>query len=949
MKELFEKFLMHLCLTGIGIIAVAAFARYTLPAVAQKVKATTEAMRRNGVIAAFIAVVFVCGMIVYGSTKNNAPLNDPPARTQMIVSPTAAVESRPAHIEGEIVRAGHQAVSPSPVPTNAIGRVEKWWRRGALNDGHIVTFDEDWRFPHGTSHLASIEVWSSGAVYASAKDPTPIAELVAKLSLAPHDTEVFAGRTTNNTYRIEWHGGHPNRDPSQTADASIELFRNGNVIVAESGVSVAIPYSIPFPHDGYGQDEAWVRANFTNADEILSIGYRQWVERQVGVGLANGLYQFSAEFLVDPPEPTELYIGDYSVCVTNAGVYSFVLEKGTEYEFGTWPFNDGVDYWAQDDMASGSPMLRSIWGGGGSPGEWTIDGGWNWLSVPTVYLGQYYAGYCSWWPTLQGTPDVTHLRATDFPQLFSAVVSDYPNPDGLNYEWYSSDDNVMIMSPHSRETLVAVDSMPSWDVFDLSVSTEINGQPYFSSVRICYGTNETPVASLRMSAPKVVFVNDDGRTSRWYRVSAQLVSPTPTNAVLSIAHAGGAQVRFATDPEGLNGLVLSNVNLAVASPMSSAGYEFFFAATNNNCAGTFTATCTLADSTVLTANREYKVIEPLRKLVCKEQVSGMYCNPSRLVYGTNAWLKVGVNGQFSASEVQWRVVSGPGRIVSRNDGEWAVSVEPTAPSGEVVVEAAFGNDSPIQPRFVLPIVAKRRIPIGACVVVDSTGNPACSEHEIEERIRKANETYAQAGVEFYLSSPILFLNEPSFSVISEHNVKTNASGRISTWGVCPQVTNLLNRVDCGISNATVKLVWVSRIINGTPIAFTLRRRRCCIFSANYRASDSPVPHEIGHAMGLDDIYERRKRDARDMLVDGGLPVNSSVFDDLSHDWGESDGRAFYEESDTHSGIIKRCLMHGRDTGGIDIPYSRIEGFSATSRHVFDTMKVSIGASNIRED
>ena len=307
MKELFEKFLMQLCLFGIGMIAVAAFVRYMLPTVSQKTKAATEALRRNGVIAAFIAVVFVCGMIVYGSTKNNTPSNDPPAQAQVLSNPAVAVEALPAHIEGAIVRAGHQAVSPSPVPSNALGRVEKWWRRGALNDGHIVTFDDDWRFPHGTNHLASIEVWSSGAVYASAKDPTPIAELVAKLSLAPHDTEVFAGRTTNNTYRIEWHGGHPNRDPSQTADASIELFRNGNVIVAESGVSVAIPYSIPFPHDGYGQDEVWVRANFTNADEILSIGYRQWVERQVGVGLANGLYQFSAEFLVDPPEPTELF------------------------------------------------------------------------------------------------------------------------------------------------------------------------------------------------------------------------------------------------------------------------------------------------------------------------------------------------------------------------------------------------------------------------------------------------------------------------------------------------------------------------------------------------------------------------------------------------------------------------------------------------------------------
>ena len=80
-----------------------------------------------------------------------------------------------------------------------------------------------------------------------------------------------------------------------------------------------------------------------------------------------------------------------------------------------------------------------------------------------------------------------------------------------------------------------------------------------------------------------------------------------------------------------------------------------------------------------------------------------------------------------------------------------------------------------------------------------------------------------------------------------------------------------------------------------------------------------------------------------------IVAKSDLVDDLVHDWGESDGRAFYELSDTHSEIIKKCLMHGRDTGGLDIPYSRIEGFSATSSHIFDTMKVSVGASNMRED
>ena len=97
-------------------------------------------------------------------------------------------------------------------------------------------------FPFSILHL-------QGAVYPSMKNPTPIASLVTKLSLAPHDTEVFMGRTTNNTYRIEWHNGHPNRNLNQTADASIELFRNGNAVVTENGVETLIPYDIPFDYD----------------------------------------------------------------------------------------------------------------------------------------------------------------------------------------------------------------------------------------------------------------------------------------------------------------------------------------------------------------------------------------------------------------------------------------------------------------------------------------------------------------------------------------------------------------------------------------------------------------------------------------------------------------------------------------------------------------------------
>ena len=962
MKELLDKFLMYFCFAGIGSIAVFAFVRVTLNK--WKMKNVKCKIRKFILHSPFyilhflIPILCVAGMILYGSTKNNSPTNDPPAQTQMVSQPSLCGEMQVEKIVVDVpgarpLQSAGVATTQSlelndTQPTNSLVRVEKWWRRGAYNDGQVLTFDEDWCFPYGTNHLTSVEVWASGAVYASMKAPSPIAELVTKLSVAPQDTEVFMGRTTNNTYRIEWHGGHPNRDLNQTADASIELFRNGNIIVTEGGVETEVPYVVPFEHIGFGQNDDWVRANFTrlqalspsltNAEEIISIGYANWVDQQVGVGLTNGLYKFSAEFLEDPPEPTELYIGDYSVCVTNAGVYSFVLEKGEEYEFGTWPFNDDIDYWAQDDLAADAPMLTAWWGGWEKPGEWTIDGGWNWFWRPSFSYGRYYNGCCAWLPTLQGSPEVAQLRESDFPKLFLAVVSDYPSPDDLRYEWKSSDRNIRIMSPHSRETLIAVDSMPSWDYFDLSVSTEIKGRSYTSSVTMCYGTNETPVASLALSAPKVVFVNDDDRTSRWYRVSAKLSSPTPTNAVLSVSHTGGVQILYATDPEGKNRFAMTNVNLVVDSPVPSTRYDFYFAATNNNCTGKFTATCTLADSTALSANGEYKVIEPLRKLVCNDQVAGGYYNPSRLVYGTNAWLKVGVNGQFNASDVQWRVVSGPGRIASRNDSDWAVSVEPTAPSGEVVVEAAFGNDSVIQPRFVLPIVTQRTLPVRAFVV--GTNNVSVSA--IETKIAYANRIFSQAGILLDLVSVSNNVAQASDAIVSEFQTITNASGRVRKV-LSPQASRVMNTYTAG---DCLELYFVTKIIDGKAVAF--RTSQGIIVSQ--RASDHVVAHEIGHCFGLKDCYASRNTGGAFVRIERhDLPIDEG-FMSTPRDWGLELKRGFYSKSDTREKTLHGFLMYGVDgKDGVDIPAGDVLSLTKEATLSTQTQRSIIGSDHFKQN
>lgn len=359
MKELFEKFLMYFCFAGIGTIAVVSFVRVTLPTAAIKARSAARKVRKAGP-AVIIPIVCVAGMIVFGSTKNNTQTNEPPAQTQMLSQQAVRGDLQIEKIVAEALEAqpiqkvgiaAVQSLNECPVPTNLLVRVEKWWRRGAYNDGQVITFDDDWCLPYGTNHLTGVEIWASGAIYASMKDPSPIVELSTKLSVAPQATEVLWGRTTNNTYRIEWHNGHPDRNANQTADASIELFRNGNIIVTEGGVSTEIPYDPPFEHVGYGQNDDWVRAYFANAEEIVSVGYTNWVVQTVGENVANGLFYLKATFDEDPPEPYQLSVGGYSVAVNERGEYFFILPVFDEHELRTWPSSELVRYEIEDGCA----------------------------------------------------------------------------------------------------------------------------------------------------------------------------------------------------------------------------------------------------------------------------------------------------------------------------------------------------------------------------------------------------------------------------------------------------------------------------------------------------------------------------------------------------------------------------------------------------------------------
>jgi hypothetical protein len=257
---------------------------------------------------------------------------------------------------------------------------------------------------------------------------------------------------------------------------------------------------LPFHHDGFGQDDEWVRANFTNSAEVLSVGYRDWVDEQVGVGLENGLYKLTVTVPENPPETTQLKVGDYSVAVTNEGEYVFLLEKGVKYPLSVFPEDfTNLTYSAVDDI-SGS-RTRSGETRDQSNFVWTIGVG-AFLYEPSS-LGAL--GWCMWVPNLRGSPDVGHLGPGDFQKVFTAVITDCRYAMDALYEWSSSSVDVDIVTPNTQSTLVRIKTMPSWREANLNVTATLCGTQLISTLSgFSYGTNETPQVWLSADFPKGV-------------------------------------------------------------------------------------------------------------------------------------------------------------------------------------------------------------------------------------------------------------------------------------------------------------------------------------------------------------------------------------------------------------------------------------------------------------
>jgi len=367
--------------------------------------------------------------------------------------------------------------------------------------------------------------------------------------------------------------------------------------------------------------------------------------------------------------------------------------------------------------------------------------------------------------------------------------------------------------------------------------------------------------------------------------------------------------------------------------------------------GSFTATFTLPSGETRGVSKPYRAIEPIRKLITKDrdETTRGIINPSRLIYDPNhevfenpdAVLSVSANGQFGASEVRWSVVSGPGAIVSTSG--WRTTVRATAATGTVVVEARF-NDDDLQPRFVLPIVAPREIPIKAFVVSspDEEEDVTWGDYEIEEQIGFANLIYRQVGIKFNLVS-----TTRDVGTSDDWDIKPTYT--IPILGIEMLTSEFSSLLDTYSSNDCVEVYCLGNFVEMNIWGIWTRKG----IALRKHSPFTVLAHELGHALGFKDCYVDKKngQDISIVMSNADGPIASDMFGSVAIDWCAGSGRGFTESSDTRRKSIMNLLMHGcaaeYASNGHDIPSGTVKALKRNSSAGTDVDYIDVGAEQIK--
>jgi len=935
MAVIFQTVLMRLALCGLA----ASLVLFALQSrIARDAFARMLSIWRSLTVFGRVAVCsfFLIGILIGGDKANSVPPN--------MNSPLPQMQHGGVFLTGFTGLTGlsgallHTPFSLNPV--NLVNPVQNsfaerkaanWNIRGAWKDSFWLPFDDGWVFPWGTNHLSGVEVVSCGQIWPTPFDTNAVVSAGLPFEIVRGLTTFAYELTPSNSYRFVWTDAAINRDTNNLVTAALELFRNGDVSVTTNGVAAHLPRVLPFPHNGFGQDAEWVTANFTNATEILAVGYPQWVDQQVGVGLTNGLYKLSVAVADDPPETTFLSVGDFSVAITNAGEYVFLLSKCIDYPLSVFPevATDFV-YSAADDIEPRPTMLGMA---GINDGRWTTDRRGLQLVSPMYPLTLFTPrSHVLWIPTLQVSPSTWQPSAMSDTETFAAIVGDIPqgvvNP---LYRWNTSDPDVVSISTPILPATQMTCHCPAADLTQASLSLEVTiGDCTLHSFYVLGPDGGGDGICLTISAPDVLFVNDDDDDANGNVdcvmpfsgdddiIEGRILfhSPAVTNGTVVLEGVYGYD-------EGFGGLPLVYSDASCTEPVEPGSVYPVLSCTDWSMPLYFNpATISASHPGVhirarwvpetgaeLTASKRLTIVSPVAEPVCSTMTNVVedgveHCyvvNPCGVAVGREAYFSVEVSPTaLPDSEIVW-VKSQGLDFVGPSTGR-RVTVRGTA-AGYESLAVHVGGRADYAPTFQVRVVEPVTVNLRAWIISDIGNNKAREVDQVRQMVKDANDIYAQVGVTLNLVEPVVVTNIPdAYDALCE--TPTNATSKWTFDEIVNVATNTYG-LECYFINSFVD----SR--------HTKAAHGCGGIVVTSLATRYTLAHEIGHAFGLCDIYKSNEggKAEEGPLVALGTGEMAS-FSNLYDDWNGgcsgqgAPGTRYYQGGTKMKDIIDRILMLG---------------------------------------
>ena len=246
MAGVIQRIVQDICLSVLGLMG-GVCALYAIAAMMRRFF-----VRVRGVgPAALLSLVVVTSVMLGGSKTNELLQAIFPFHPHAQLMPFTPVAFSTNHVP---VLAATSPRASAGMPF----RAAKWNVRGAWDDSFRCAFPGEWVFPFGTNHLDRVEVCSQGRILPHYGAASAIADVGVSLQIVNPITSFGCGPSDHNSYIFSWTNAvvgrvlHAEATSAATMDASIELFRNGDIAITTNGVTELIPRIHPSDIDGDG-------------------------------------------------------------------------------------------------------------------------------------------------------------------------------------------------------------------------------------------------------------------------------------------------------------------------------------------------------------------------------------------------------------------------------------------------------------------------------------------------------------------------------------------------------------------------------------------------------------------------------------------------------------------------------------------------------------------------